>query len=257
MSSSAERKAPPDSTRTPSRAERRKSLQAQSGVTHLEAEEEAQAGTVDAGIRQPESGIGALDAVARDDAGGLALRVGLRQTLQQDAKVGDAELAVPIGEADERVARCPQARTHGGPIAPVHGMVDDAHDPGMLGGKAVGDGRRAVRAAVVDADDLEVFRQRGEGVERLCHEGLEVVLLVVRWKEVAQLSHASDVLVRRGWAGCDRRAGRGERRRDRWAGHDPHRRTWRPFRPEAAQSRRPSTRKSGPADGIPGTGSSS
>ena len=157
------------------------------GVAHGEPEEEAQAGPVDARVGQPDGGVRAPDAIAGHDVrGSPPARPASLQPRQQEGQVRDAELAVAVGEADERVARRPEARADGRPVALVHRVVDDAHDVGVLGGQAVGDLGRAVRAAVVDADDLEALRQRGQLGERLRHERLDVLGLVVRGEEVAQ-----------------------------------------------------------------------
>ena len=78
-------------------------------VADAQAEEEPQAGPVDARVGQAEGRVGALDAVADHDVGGDAGAVAVQRALEQAPEVGDPELAVAVGEADERVARRRQA----------------------------------------------------------------------------------------------------------------------------------------------------
>ena len=67
MSSSAERKAPPDSSRMPSSASRRKSLQAQSTSRTRQPEEEAQAEAVGPRVDEPDGRVGPSEPIADDD----------------------------------------------------------------------------------------------------------------------------------------------------------------------------------------------
>ena len=96
---SAEKKAPPDSTRTPSSASRRKSLQAQSTSVIGESEEDPVRQAVGAGIEGPDERISSLDPEADDD---IRL-VGLGQARGQATDVGDLELAIAIRERNEVV----------------------------------------------------------------------------------------------------------------------------------------------------------
>ena len=74
ISSSAEKNAPPDSTRTPSSAARRNSLQAQSTSRDREAEEDPVGEPVGAGVERPHERVGPLDPEARRRRRGVALR---------------------------------------------------------------------------------------------------------------------------------------------------------------------------------------
>ena len=185
ISSSAERNAPSDSTAMPSRAVRRKSLQAQSGSRTRSPKKQAQAEAVGACIGQAQGRVGTLQAVADHDVGPRLI-----QPAQEAPDVGYPELAIAVGEADERVARGSQPGTDGGPVAQVARVMDDPHDVGVRCGEPVGDGPGPVAAAVVDADDLEPVGQRRQRRERLLDEPLDVLGLVVRREEVAQLRDA-------------------------------------------------------------------
>ena len=56
----------------------------------------------------------------------------------------------------------------------------------MLGGQPIGELGRGVAAAVVDGDDLELVGQRGQHLERLGDDRLDVLGLVVGGKEERQ-----------------------------------------------------------------------
>ena len=99
MSSSADRKAPPDSSRMPSRACAAEELAGAVDVAHLEAEEEPQAEAIGARVDQADGRVGASQPKADHDVG----HVRSFRTRQQAGQVGDTELAVAIGERDERI----------------------------------------------------------------------------------------------------------------------------------------------------------
>ena len=123
----------------------------------------------------------------------VAASVGCSDPVEQSTKVGDPELPVAVGEADQRIARRPQAAAEGRAVALVDAVVDRAHDVRVLGRQAVRDGAGAVRAAVVDADDLEPLGQPGQLRERLRDERLDVLGLVVGREEVAQAARTNAI----------------------------------------------------------------
>ena len=164
-------------------------------VAHLEAEEEPQAGAIDPRICEADGRVGALDAVTDDDIrecrGG---RIdGLPHPVEQGGEVGDPELAVAVREADQRIARSPQAGPERRAVALVQAVVDSTNHTGMLGGEPVRDGARAIGAAIVDRDDLESLGQDGQLLQRLCDELLDVLGLIVGREEVAQAIDAVGV----------------------------------------------------------------
>ena len=95
MSSSAEKKAPPEFD--PDALERLapEELAGAVDVGDLEAEEDPVGQPVGPRVQRPDERIGALDPEADDDVG----RVGLREPGGQPAEVRDLELAVAVGEA--------------------------------------------------------------------------------------------------------------------------------------------------------------
>ena len=180
MRSSAEKKAPPDSTRNPSSASRRKTLQAQSTSVTLSPKKIRLASRYARAYTRPDERIGALDPEAGDDVG----RVGLGETRRQPADVRHLELAVTIGEGNEVVAGRPEPGPQRSPVPEVGGMVDHAHDVGVRDGQGVSDGRGSVARAVIDGDDLERVSQGRQSLQRLGHEPADVGFLVVRREEV-------------------------------------------------------------------------
>ncbi len=69
-------------------------------------------------------------------------------------------------------------------------MVDGTHRLGVLRRELVCERAGTVAAAVIDADDLETLGEGGQDLERLGDQSLDVLRLVVRREEVAQLGHA-------------------------------------------------------------------
>ena len=131
------------------------------------------------------NGSARLLPIAHHDVG----LVRLGQAIEQTAQVRNLELAVAISEGDELVARGLEAAAHGRAVAQV-GLVVNGADARIAGGQAVGNLGRLVAAAVVDGDDLELVRERRQHLERLGHERLDVLRLVVRGKEERQLRDA-------------------------------------------------------------------
>ncbi len=144
-------------------------------VTHGEPEEEPQAGSVDPRIGQPDGGVGTADAEAGHDVSRRSRGPSLRKTCHERGQVGETELAVAIGEADEGEAGRAQSRADGRAIAAVHRVVDHAHHVGVLGRQSVCDPGRAIPAAVIDAEDLEASSHAGQLDQRLGHESLDVL----------------------------------------------------------------------------------
>ena len=110
---------------------------------------------------------------------------------REPAEVLHPELAVAVGEGDELVAGGARSRT-GAP----------RRSPGWSGGGRPGRRpdasaasrsamrRRRVARAVVDDDDLERLGERGQRLERLVDQRLDVRLLVVGGEEVRQARDA-------------------------------------------------------------------
>ena len=112
----------------------------------------------------------AIDAVAGDEvvAGGER---------QQADELGQVELAVAVGQQDPRHPRRLDPRAHGGAVAAVGRVHDDAD--ALVGGRErLGALARGVGGAVVDDDDLHAARAQLGGGERLRDGGADVVLLV-------------------------------------------------------------------------------
>ena len=93
-------------------------------IGDLEPEEDAVGQSIGARVGDPHGWVGALDPEADDGVG----MVGNDEALRQPCEVGDAELAVPVGEGDVLEARRAEPGPQGRPVPQVGRMVNGPDD---------------------------------------------------------------------------------------------------------------------------------
>ena len=141
-------------------------------VAYAHAEQEPHEPVVERGGDEARGGVVAVDAEADD-------HVVLPQQREQVLDLRDVELAVGVGVEDLVEAHPAEAGPQRGPVAEVALVAQQPQAWVVLRQERLHRVRRAVRAAVVDHDHLEVGHQVRQRLERLAHDDFDVRLLVV------------------------------------------------------------------------------
>jgi hypothetical protein len=150
------------------------------GQVEEAAHEHVPGGGIDGAVGR----VGPVHPVAGDD-------VRRRRERREARELAEVELQVGVGQEDPFQARRGQAGPHGGAVAAVDVVCDDAH--ARVGGGA-GRGQRACRvgAAVVDDDDLVRVGHQLARRRRLIDGALDVLGLVVAGQDNRQAAQAPD-----------------------------------------------------------------
>ena len=149
--------------------------------------------------------VRALDAVARRRRPAPRRRraASAAHARQQPPQVRDAELAVAVGEADERVAGRPEAAAQRRAVALVDRVVDDPHHARVRRRERVRERTGGVLAMPSSTAMISnVLGEPGQLLERLRDERLDVLRLVVGGEEVAQRRRARTGRVAGGASGA-------------------------------------------------------
>lgn len=144
-------------------------------ITQPQTEEPVHQARPQGSIESAQGGILPVEAIGRHDVVHFQQR-------QEPGQLPQVELSVTIRVKNPVLRRRPEAGGQGGAVPAVGPEVQDPHGR-VLGRERVGDGARAVAAAVVDDQDFKIGRHGSTDGECGVRDAFQVGLFVVARKE--------------------------------------------------------------------------